>query len=414
MKVKYTILMGVALFFVVTIGSSLCHGQTISDRQVATLESLSPEMKISFWGHQRKGANGCIEQNSAEWFKAASDAGIEFVRLCPVKLKPHGRDFLLGDADNFTDIPKEDFSRLKNVLDTAARYNVRIVLTMFSLPGARWRQQNKEKFDYRLWTQEKYQQQAVAFWKKLAAKLKDHPAIVGYNPLNEPYPARKDGFSNENHEGFGSWLKQHLGTASDLNRFNRRIVEAIRSEDPHTPIILDGWFHAAAQGIKYLVPVADNAVLYAFHFYYPWNYTTFRVNKGRFSYPEKMPTDSNGKIKAWDNSSIKQQIQPVIEWADRFAIPPSQIIVEEFGCDRRVHGAKSYLHDIIAAFNENKWHWAFYSFRSSDWDGMDYELGTKKLGWNYWKKREEGASHEQLVKRHDNPLWSVFKHEFAQ
>ena len=65
---------------------------------------------------------------------------------------------------------------------------------MFSLPGARWRQHNDNQFDYRLWNEEKFQAVAMAFWKELAGHLKDHSTVVGYNPLNEPHPAREAGF----------------------------------------------------------------------------------------------------------------------------------------------------------------------------------------------------------------------------
>jgi len=368
--------------------------------------------KLAFWDVQRKGANGDA-MNPDAWFKAAADVGIEFIRLAPVTWESQGRDFLLGNADNFTVIPDRDYAKLKNALDAAHRHKVKIVLTMFSLPGARNRQFNDYKFDYRLWTDEKYQEQALAFWKELAGRLKDHPAIVGYNPLNEPHPARKDGFEDGNEKGFEQWLTQHKDTAADLNRFNRRMVKAIRSVDAETPIILNCWFHSAPDGFRYLDSVDDNAVLYAFHFYEPWVFATYRVNKERFSYPDKMPVAGSDATEPWTRTDIRQRIQPVIDWAKRFDVPASRIVAEELGCDRRVLGAKAYLEDLIATFNEQHWHWAFYSFRSSDWDGLDYELGTEKLGWKYWQEREKGIAHEALIKRHDNPLWDVFKQEFT-
>lgn len=368
--------------------------------------------KLAFWDVQRKGANGGAT-NPDEWFKAAANAGIEFVRLAPVTWEAQGRDFLLGDADNFTAIHEPDYVQLKNALDFAHRHGIKIELTMFSLPGARYRQDNDYKFDYRLWTDEKYQEQALAFWKELARRLKGHPAIVAFNPLNEPHPARKDGFEDSNTEGFEQWLERNKDTAADLNRFNRRMVKAIRSVDSETPIILNCWFHSSPVGFRYLEPVEDNAVLYAFHFYDPWVFTTYRVNKERFSYPDKMPVAGSDATKPWTRADIQKRIQPVIDWAKRFNVPASRITAEEFGCDRRVVGAKSYLEDIIDEFNKHKWHWAFYAFRSSDWDGLDYELGTEKLNWQYWQQREKGIAHEALIKRHDNPLWDVLKHQFT-
>jgi endoglucanase len=378
-------------------------------------KSLPSDKKIEFWNTQRKGANGDGGKTPHKWFAAAADTGIEFVRLIPVNWQSEGRDFLLGDADNFRGIPSQDFQKLKEMLDVAHRYNVKVLLTMFSLPGARNRQDNDYKFDYRLWTQQKYQQQALAFWKELAARLKNHPAIVGYNPLNEPHPARRDGFdSNRDSEGFANWLNRHKNGTSDLNRFNRLIVEAIRSQDTETPIVLDCWFHSTPDGFSHLTPVDDDKVLYAFHFYEPWIFVTYRVNKGRFSYPDSMPGDTPESTTRWTILEIHRRLQPVIEWAQRYNIPASRIIAEELGCDRRVSGAKEYLEDIIGVFNEARWHWAFYSFRAPDWDGLDYELGTEKLGWKYWQQREKGIDHEKLIKRHDNPLWNVFKREFTQ
>ena len=380
-----------------------------------TSKSLPSDKKIEFWHTQRKGANGDGGKDPEKWFGAAAEVGIEFVRLIPVNWQSQGRDFLLGDADNFRGIPVQDFKKLKETLDVAHRYNVKVVLTMFSLPGARNRQDNDYKFDYRLWTEQKYQKQALAFWKELAARLKDHPAIVGYNPLNEPHPARRDGFeSDRDSKGFEDWLNRHKDGTSDLNRFYRLLVKAIRSQDTETPIILDGWFHSTPNGLRHLTPVDDNALLYAFHFYEPWIFATYRINKGRFSYPDNMPGDTANTTTRWTKAQIHQRLQPVVEWAHRYNIPTWRIMAEELGCDRRVAGAKEYLEDIIGIFNAAQWHWAFYSFRASDWDGLDYELGTERLGWKYWQQREKGIDHEDLIKRHDNPLWDVFKREFTQ
>ncbi len=367
--------------------------------------------KIEFWDRQRKGTNGDGGKDPEQWFAAAAEFGIEYVRLSPATWKGAGRDFLIGDADNFTGIPQADLKKLKSVLDTAERHGVKIVLTMFSLPGARWRQHNDYKFDYRLWNQESYQQQALESWRQFAGALKNHPAVVAYNPLNEPHPARQHGFESGTEE-FVAWLEKNKGKTADLNRFNRRIVEAIRQVDQDTPVMLDCWFHASPEGFRFLEPVEDKTVLYSFHFYDPWNFTTWRVNKERFSYPDKMPMDWSGKTERWTPRNLRDRVQPVVEWTRRHHINDARIAAVEFGCDRRVDGARQYLDDLISALNENNWHWAFYAFRSPDWDGLDYELGTEKLNWKYWRAREAGKDHEDLIDRHDNPLWNVLKRQF--
>ncbi|MGD9210218.1 MAG: cellulase family glycosylhydrolase, partial [Desulfobacteraceae bacterium] len=242
--------------------------------------------KIEFWDIQRKGAHGeggTAKEGGAnpeDWFKSAYVAGLDFVRLCPVDWKGEGRDFLIGDADQYTSLPKKDISKLKNVLDIAHRHHIKVVLTMFSLPGARYRQDNNGQSDYRLWTDETFQKQTLQFWKDLASELRSHPAIVGYNPLNEPYPSRKAGFEGGGKlDGFETWLHNNKGKTPDLNRFNQRIVDAIRLVDTKTPIILDCWFHSDPKGFRYLFPVNDKATIYAFHYYGRWDFATYRINK---------------------------------------------------------------------------------------------------------------------------------------
>lgn len=370
------------------------------------------EPKLSFWQQQRKGANGDIGDATEAWMQAASEIGIEFVRLAPAKIKSAGRDPLLGNADNFQTIPESDFEQLRTVLDRAERHHVKVVLTMFSLPGARWRQQNDGKFDYRLWANESFQKQTVSFWKELATRLKDHPAVVGYNLLNEPHPERQHGFESGSEEGFEAWLQKSKGTPADVDLFYHRVIAAIREVDRATPIVLDARFHAHPAGLSSLRPLDDERVLYSFHFYDPWEFTSFRMNKNRFAYPDRLPHGEQTVRRTAQD--IEQRMQPVVEWAERNHIPSNRILLGEFGCDRRVTGAKEYLADVVSAANKHEWHWAFYSFRAPDWDGMDYELGTGNLGGKYWQGREDGKSHESLIQRRDNPLWQVLSREFQR
>lgn len=387
--------------------------------QTALAQKPKINCKLDYWNVQRKGANGDggANKNSGTtpeaWFAAAEKAGLDFVRLIPHLWPGEGRDFLLGNADNFTAIPEKDLALLLSVLDTAYQHHINIELSMFSLPGARNRQDNNNAFDYRLWNSEKYQQQAQVFWRSLADALKDHPAVVAYNPLNEPHPGRQHGVYEAGSNAFSNWLGNVAGTSADLNRFNQNIVRSIRERDSDTPIVLNGWMHASAEGLSHLQPVNDKATIYAFHYYGDWQYATYRINQNRFSYPDRMPLSGQQKDTSvkWTRSHIALDLQTVANWAQQHEIPENRIMVEEFGADRRVGGVVDFLGDTLKAMNDKNWHWAFYSFRSSSWDGMDYELGTQKLGWRYWQKRDQGLSHEQLIQRDNNPLWQVFKNE---
>ena len=110
-------------------------------------------------------------------------------------MKSDSKDFLIGDIDHYSGIPANDLKQFKDVLDRTAETNVKVVITFFGLPGARWRQHNNYEFDYRLWEDFAYHDQCAQFWTDLAVELNDHPAVVGYNLLNEPHPEKKRWFS---------------------------------------------------------------------------------------------------------------------------------------------------------------------------------------------------------------------------
>ncbi|MDP8245781.1 MAG: cellulase family glycosylhydrolase [Candidatus Hinthialibacter antarcticus] len=373
--------------------------------------SIYANEKLDYWNQQRKGANGMDWYEPETWMKAASETGIEVVRISPASWPSDSRDPLLGNADEYTALDQNDLAKLIQVLDYADQYGVKVVITMFSLPGVRWSQHNDDKFDYRLWHDDKYLKQACAFWQDMAKALKDHRAVVGYNPLNEPHPAREYQFEDNRDGLFELWYKTHKDTTADLNRFNRTMIKAIREIDAYTPIVLDGWFHAVPKGIEFVEPIDDKALIYSFHVYEPWIFTTLRVNKERFSYPDAMPAEDGESTEAWEIKNLTNRIQPVVDWAKKHNIPANRIWASEFGCDRRVKGAQQYFTDLISILNKNDWHWAFYSYRAVDWDGMDYELGTEKMGWKYWEAIEAGKHPESLKTREDNPLWNVIQRE---
>lgn len=358
---------------------------------------------LAFWDRPRRGANCQNREVTPDYWRAARAAGIEFVRLIPDAWPARGRDFLLGDADACTGPDSLDLARLRRVLDDAHDAGVRVVLAMASFPGARWKPLNDDRDDPRVWKEHGYRMTGARFWGRLAAALRGHPAVVGLTPLNEPHPERAFGLVDPDSAAFHAWYAGARGTLADLNAFHRNVVVLIREADPRVPILLEGWCHASAAGLTYLEPVEAAGILYAFHDYEPWDYTTWRVNSGRYAYPARMPG-------SWRPGDGARRAARVRAWAARYGIPPSRIVAAEFGVDRRAVGAADYLADAIRAFDAEGWHWAFYAFRQDDaWGGLDYELGTGPLGPAYWQAVERGADPETLKRRRPNPLWQVIE-----
>jgi len=363
--------------------------------------------KHSFWTVQRKGAN-CFNAlpPSEHLFKAAHEQRIAFMRLACDKWPAEKRDFLLGSADHYEGLSCADYAQLREVLDIAYTNGIPVILTFLSLPGSRWSQNNDNIDDLRIWQEERFQEQAIEFWKDLAVAVKDHPAVVAYNILNEPHPERITQSGEYDTINFDEWYKEIENSCADLNRFYQRVCQAIREVDSETSIIVDTGLYATPWAIEYLSPLSGIPhVLYSFHMYEPYGYTTGWLNQGRLSYPGEIPVscDDNQPQEVvastpseyWDIAKIESFFAPVHSWQKRHAIPAHQILVGEFGCNRLMKGAETYLQDVIAVCNEAGWHWAFYEFKADDWDGMDYELGTIPT-WRYYEVLEAGGDLEAL------------------
>lgn len=342
------------------------------------------------------GANIFNRNINREDIHAAKKYGFQFIRLALDKFTPALRDFLIGNADNYTPIPQQDLKKLLEVLDICHAENMPVVLTVLSLPGSRWKQNNNNVGDMRIWTCEEFQSQAAKFWYDLASVLKNHPAVVGYNLLNEPRPEVL--FSNiaENMDP-----KHRKETQQHLFVLHSKIIHSIRSIDPLTPIIIDGGAYGNPKMFEGLIPYSnDPYVIYSFHMYEPFIYTNLQSNKGKFSYPGII----NGKL--WNKDTLSACFSEIKEFQKRHNIPNSQIMVGEFGAHRKSAGVENYLSDLIKIFKENGWHFAVYSFREDNWDEMDYELGNINLPWTYWQSLEKGEQ-PKLKRTPNNPIFKA-------
>ena len=378
----------------------------------------SQHNKINYWDVQRKGANYFNEVPTREWFKSAAAANIKFIRLTYEKWKGAERDFLIGNVDEYKGIVESDFQKLLSVINIADSFNIKIVITPISLPGARWVQSNNRVRDGRLWKEDKYHEQTCQFWKDLAAKLKNHPAVIGFNIQNEPHPEIFNGKDSFWKNDLTEWYQTIKGTPADLNLFYHKVVTSIREVDKETPIVISPGLYATPWCFSYLEKINEPNIIYSFHVYEPYKFTTFRINNGKYQYPGTVPVDNSLPEFDMNKSSMADYLKPVSVWASKNKIPANRIWVGEFGCSRKVQGVEKYLSDLIEIFNENHWHWAFYSYREDVWDSMDYELGTGELPKKYREYSSSKTLHlhysEIYNQIENNLIWPVFQKEFLK
>lgn len=367
--------------------------------------------KMNFWKTQRKGANCFNLRPELAWFQAAKAQRLGWVRLAYDKWQGQERDFLLGNADQFQHLQPQDLAQLKRVLDMAQQAGVKVVISPLSLPGARWRQNNNDQADLRLWQDKAYWQQAALFWQELALALKDHPAVVGYNLINEPTPEMGTGLPEQGPaQRYLDWYARYRGSSHDLPAFYQTLITAIRQVDPETPILLDAGWYAQPAAFVHWQRLSDPYLLYAFHMYEPYAFTNLANFKAGqpYRYPGMIPLEKEPIN--WNAAALKRHLMPFLDWARRQKLAPHQIVASEFGCYRRNPGCAQYLQDLIQLWNQERFHWAFYSFREDEWDGYDYEVGTGPLPASYWEALDRGE--HPSPPRKANPLFEVLAKEF--
>jgi hypothetical protein len=372
----------------------------------------SSSKKMAFWeANPQRGANCMNKILDREWFQAAADLNIKWVRLTYDKWETKHRDFLIGDASNYKGLLPDDLNKLKEVLFWADGQGLKVVLVPLSLPGCRWQQNNNGGYDSRLWESYHYQEMAIRFWKDLARELKGYDCIVAYDILNEPYPEKGTDFKEpremDDAECFSRWYARYKNTPRDLYDFYARVIRAIREIDRITPILVESGFYGFVDGYGgWPDKLKDPNVLYSVHIYAPYAFTAnsnFRQGSA-YSYPGNI--ESGDKMVWWDKDTLSRCMESFERWAKDHDIPRERMVVSEFGCMRRNPGAIHYLEDVISLLEERRYHWAFYAFRE-DWDGYDYELGTGGLPWSYWQVFEQEG--KAIPPRKDNPLFDVIK-----
>lgn len=362
---------------------------------------------IGFWNVPRHGGNSFNEQPpSLAYFRALRRYGATWVRLTPSKWRGQRRDFLIGDADRYSGIPATDLKTLLIELDRAHAAGLKVVVTPLSLPGARWIQQNGNRYDGRLWRDKAYWTQAAAFWRDLALGLKGHPAVAAYNLVNEPTPERDNGLKEHAPVSDArAWYAAGRGSAHDLRTFYATVIEAIRAVDPKTPIMLDmGWYAAADAFTWDRLP--DDRLLYAFHMYEPYDLTSLpNIRRATpLRYPGKTASGDY-----WDRARVDAYLQQPAKWAKVQGLPPTRLVAAEFGCGRRLPDCPAYLEDVLSKLDREGVHWAFYGFREDQWDAMDYELGAGPPPAGYWEANRDNDA----VRRGPNPVFDPISRQLA-
>ena len=242
------------------------------------------------------------------------------------------------------------------VLPLAQKYGIMVVLDLHVPPGGR-----DAGMEANMFYDERIAGHFVELWRRIAKRFKGREGIYGYDLINEPCQRR------ETPAGCDWWSLQ------------RRAAEAIRAEDPLTPIIVESNQWDSPGSFRYLSPLTLTNILYEVHMYGPDDFTHQRVLGTR---PWTVPYPNAEK--GWNRESLAEMLRPVREFQHKHG---SRIYVGEFSAVCWAPGAENWLRDCISVFEENGWDWTYHAFRE----------------WAGWSVEHEGEDDASLRTSEDNP-----------
>ena len=165
-----------------------------------------------------------------------------------------------SDAAPFEYLEK-GFKRLGEALDWCASHGLYAILDLHAVQGCQnfgWHCDNATRHSL-FWQHPHFQDRFVALWEEFARRYREHPAIGGYNVMNEPISGQENNPNPFRSPAPSDW--------DLINAVYRRVVEAIRKIDAHHIVFLEGdYFSSRFEGLD--APFAENLV-YCFHRYLP-------------------------------------------------------------------------------------------------------------------------------------------------
>ena len=233
-----------------------------------------------------------------KYFKYYADKNIRLIRF------PFIWERLQHDLDKSVNF--DQIRLLKRTLDFAAQHNQKVILDMHNYARYKGELIGSPDVPYEAY---------ASVWRKLAETFKDHPALLGYDIMNEPHSTK------------GLWPAAAQAA-----------VDAIREVDTETLIFVEGdrWastFHWRRVNEDFLIDDPANKIVYEGHVYFDKDFS------GRYAADETI-----------DPMLGVERARPFVEWLKEHDLKG---FLGEYGVPGHSESMLAAMDNLLAYLNEN-------------------------------------------------------------
>lgn len=259
--------------------------------------------------------------------------------------------------DDYQQLLRERLTPFDAALDWAEKHGLAVIFDMHYLEGTDFVTLHGAEAE--LYHSPDLLDKAATLWRQVAAYFHGRAPHLGFEVLNEAIAPE--------HE--------------QLNELNRRLVSAIRDEEPERLILVSSNLWGMFETAPHLDPPQDPNLGFAFHFYDPLVFThqfaRWTDVAKKYPFPVAFPTrltdlaeklEPDDLLLAYadvdlDTGWVRQKFSGLAEWAQKQGNPP--VIIDEFGTYRAVPMASGWrwLQTVRDQCEENGFGWTVWDYR---------------------------------------------------
>ena len=291
-------------------------------------------------------------------FDTLAAMGANYVNISHPGLFPPDPD-LLHPPNNFDSVTQDN---LDTLLEMIGKANMFAVISFRTGPGRSEFTFVREEvgsffddndLDESVWDDQLKQDAWAAMWLYTANRYKNSSIVVAYDLMVEP-----NSEVIRSREDPVDFYNEYKDTLSDWNNFFPALINAIRSVDKNTPIMVGGQGYSSIEWLEYIDSVTDSKTILTFHQYEPYYYTHQYSN---LTYPGNI--DAEWVDNDWLVTYLGQ--------ADRQDHP---LAVNEYGVMRYAPGADLYQRDSMNIFEQHGWNHALWNFHPASFSEDDSDF----------------------------------------